>query len=305
MRCPWAFLRVCAVGVLALAFGCDDGGSSAAQGPGFRPDSTVSGRLDAAPEAPEPDAALPPSPAECASVCGWLAACAAAPDDTQCLAIGPGDEEDLEVACRRLCVFVADFDALFPSEPDRTPDRCSEGLVGLKSLSRDLAELCVPFPPPPVEACIGFGERVSSCVEAECAAVADVRAGLSWWMRLTCEQSVAVGDLPEAQVPAYAGPDVPCDAEGLSALVESLLASGGVGGRSGPLAGLCANGPARPITVCERACERLAPCVGGNSSLANRDYCTLVCAVERGLADAFQCASTSPDCGPLSACFGP
>ncbi len=297
--------RTCTVGALALVVGCGDAAPGASTAGEARGDASRPNAWDANPDAAEPDAALPPSPAQCAAVCGWLADCAAAPEDTQCLAIGPGAEEELEVACRRLCVFVADFDLLFPAEVDRTPDRCSEGLVGLKSLSRDLAELCVPFPPPPVEACIGFGERVSTCVEAECAAVAEVRAGLSWWMRLTCEQSVAVGDLPEAQVPAYAGPDVPCEAVGLSALVDDLLAPGGVGGGAGPLAGLCADGPARPIEVCERACQRLAPCVGGGSTLANRDYCALVCAVERGLADAFQCASTSPDCGPLAACFGP
>ena len=262
--------------------------------------------LDAAPvpdAAPEPDAAVPPAPAVCAQVCGWLAQCAATPQDTACPGVDPAGVEDFEVQCRQLCAFVADFDRMFPLADAQEAALCDPALSTLKALSRDVAVACAPSPPPENAVCVGFGERVAECVSLQCAAIEPVRAGLVWWMAQTCDEAVAVGDLSVDEVPLYAGPEVPCEAEGLSALVGQLLAPPRLGGGAGPLSPLCTDGPARPFEVCARACDRLGPCVGATSALGEPDYCALVCAVTPGLADAFSCAANAPECGPLSTCF--
>jgi len=262
--------------------------------------------LDATPvldAAPEPDAAVPPAPAVCAQVCGWLAQCAAAPDERACPGVDSSTADDFEVQCRQLCAFVADFDRMFPLAAAQEDALCDPALGTLKALSRDFAVACAPSPPPENAVCVGFGERVAECVSLQCAAIEPVRAGLVWWMTQTCDEAVAVGDLSVDEVPLYAGPEVPCDGAGLSALVGQLLAPPRLGGSSGPLSPLCTGGPARPFEVCARACDRLGPCVGATSALSEADYCALVCAVTPGLADAFACAAAAPECGPLSTCF--
>jgi hypothetical protein len=262
--------------------------------------------LDATPvldAAPEPDAAVPPAPAVCAQVCGWLAQCAAAPDERACPGVDSSTTDDFEVQCRQLCAFVADFDRMFPLAAAQEDALCDPALGTLKALSRDFAVACAPSPPPENAVCVGFGERVAECVSLQCAAIEPVRAGLVWWMTQTCDEAVAVGDLSVDEVPLYAGPEVPCDGAGLSALVGQLLAPPRLGGSSGPLSPLCTGGPARPFEVCARACDRLGPCVGATSALGEPDYCALVCAVTPGLADAFACAAAAPECGPLSTCF--
>ena len=262
--------------------------------------------LDATPvldAAPEPDAAVPPAPAVCAQVCGWLAQCAAAPDERACPGVDSSTTEDFEVQCRQLCAFVADFDRMFPLAAAQEDALCDPALGTLKALSRDFAVACAPSPPPENAVCVGFGERVAECVSLQCAAIEPVRAGLVWWMTQTCDEAVAVGDLSVDEVPLYAGPEVPCDVAGLSALVGQLLAPPRLGCSSGPLSPLCTGGPARPFEVCARACDRLGPCVGATSALGEPDYCALVCAVTPGLADAFACAAAAPECGPLSTCF--
>jgi hypothetical protein len=262
--------------------------------------------LDATPvldAAPEPDAAVPPAPAVCAQVCGWLAQCAAAPDERACPGVDSSTTDDFEVQCRQLCAFVADFDRMFPLAAAQEDALCDPALGTLKALSRDFAVACAPSPPPENAVCVGFGERVAECVSLQCAAIEPVRAGLVWWMTQTCDEAVAVGDLSVDEVPLYAGPEVPCDGAGLSALVGQLLAPPRLGGSSGPLSPLCTGGPARPFEVCARACDRLGPCVGASSALGEPDYCALVCAVTPGLADAFACAAAAPECGPLSTCF--
>jgi len=252
---------------------------------------------------PEPDAAVPPAPAVCAQVCGWLAQCAAAPDERACPGVDSSTTDDFEVQCRQLCAFVADFDRMFPLAAAQEDALCDPALGTLKALSRDFAVACAPSPPPENAVCVGFGERVAECVSLQCAAIEPVRAGLVWWMTQTCDEAVAVGDLSVDEVPLYAGPEVPCDGAGLSALVGQLLAPPRLGGSSGPLSPLCTGGPARPFEVCARACDRLGPCVGATSALGEPDYCALVCAVTPGLADAFACAAAAPECGPLSTCF--
>jgi len=252
---------------------------------------------------PTPDAAVPPAPAVCAQVCGWLAQCAASPDDTACPGVEPAGADAFEVQCRQLCAFVADFDRMFPPPTEQAAALCDPALGTLKALSRDVAASCAPSPPPENAVCVGFGERVAECVALRCAAIEPVRAGLVGWMAQTCDEAVAVGDLSVDEVPDYAGPEVSCEAEGLSGLVGQLLAPPRLGGGAGPLTPLCTDGPARPHAVCARACDRLAPCVGASSALGDADYCALVCAATPELADAFSCAATAPECGPLSTCF--
>ena len=123
--------------------------------------------LDAAPvpdAAPEPDAAVPPAPAVCAQVCGWLAQCAATPQDTACPGVDPAGVEDFEVQCRQPCAFVADFDRMFPLADAQEAALCDPALSTLKALSRDVAVACAPSPPPENAVCVGFGERVAECV---------------------------------------------------------------------------------------------------------------------------------------------
>lgn len=244
-----------------------------------------------------PDAA-PADPALCTAVCGLLADCAGA-DDPGHLCDGI-DAREVE-AFAELCQSVCTADARFaPSFTGRTT--CEPLLEQMRAISPDLAYACVPNPPPETPACADFGARTATCVSEACAAAAAIEPGLAYWLRLSCDQSVAAGQLPADRLAQFPGPDTPCDDPIAANIVQSLVGSA-LDPRT--LTALCTTGPALPDSTCAAACQHLRPCLPARNALRNEDYCRFLCALDPTLKDVLACAARAPECGPLSTCFGP
>lgn len=250
---------------------------------------------DAAP--PPPDAA-PADPALCEAVCGQLAACAGADDPGHlCDGIDAREVEAFAEMCRSVCMADARFAPSFAGR-----QACEPLLEQMRAISPDLAYVCVPSPPPETPACAAFAQRTAECVAGECAAVAPVAEGLAYWLRLSCDQSVAAGQLPADRLAGLPGADTPCDDPVAAALVDSLV--GSVTDQR-TLTTLCFFGPALPEDTCGAACEHLRPCLPARNPLRNEPYCRFLCALDASLKDVLSCAAKAPECGPLSTCFGP
>lgn len=248
---------------------------------------------DAAP--PPPDAA-PPDPALCAAVCGLLTDCAGADDPGHlCDGIDSREVEAFSDLCGQVCAADARF---APSFTGRMA--CDPLLEQMRAVSPDLAYACVPNPPPETPACAAFGARTATCVSEACAAATSIEPGLAYWLRLSCDQSVAAGQLDPARLLQFPGPDTPCDDPVAAGIVESL-----VGSELDPrtLTALCTTGPVLPEATCAAACEHLRPCLPARNALRNEDYCRFLCALDPTLKEVLACAARAPECGPLSTCF--
>lgn len=287
-------------GTLAAACETSSGGAGASAGPdpdAWRFTFDV-GPHDAAPPADAVPDAAPPDPAVCDALCGQLATCAGE-DDPGHLCDGI-DARELD-AFKSLCSEVCLGEPLFaPSFAGRTT--CDLLLSQMRAASPDLAYACVPNPPPETPACATFAARTSECVGEACENAVPVEAGLAYWLKLSCDQSVAAGQLAPDRLATLPGADTPCDEPVAEALVSSLI---GAIGAPGTLTSLCFTGPSLPPGTCGAACEHLRPCLPPRNPLRNTDYCAFLCAIDPSLEAILSCAATAPECGPLSTCFGP
>jgi hypothetical protein len=285
--------------MLLVVTACETGGPAA--GPSPAPDAAVftfdfaTGPEDAA---PLPDASPPlPDPAACASACEPLAACAGADaPDGLCDGIDAREIEAFAEQCAAVCAASPGFPEAFAGLSE-----CRSLLERMRAVAPPLAYICVPSPPPATPACATFGDRVAACVGAACAAAVPVQDGLSYWLRLSCDQGVAAGQLSAATLSQLPGAETPCDDPVAANIVESLV---GDPERPGTLTALCTFGPVLEDGTCAAACEHLRPCLPARNALRNEPYCRFVCALDEGLRDPLTCAAAAPECGPLNTCFG-
>ena len=250
---------------------------------------------DAAPPAPD---AAPPDPALCQAVCALLADCAGADDPGHlCDGIDSREVESFTELCQSVCVSDAQFATSFAGR-----EACDPLLEQMRAVSADLAYACVPSPPPETPACGAFARRTAACVGEACAPALSIAEGLAYWLGLSCDQSVAAGQLPAERLAQLPGADTPCDDPIAADLVDSLIGSV-MDQRT--LTALCFFGPSLPEGTCAAACEHLRPCLPARNPLRNAPYCMFLCALDGSLKDVLSCASMAPECGPLSTCFGP
>jgi hypothetical protein len=289
-----------AMGMLATA--CDTGGPSGggAGAPldaggfvfdfGRGPDDA--GELDAAvPPPPLPD------PAACAATCETLSACAAADaPDGLCDAIDAREREAFAGLCAQVCGAAPGFPEAFAGVGD-----CPAQLERMRAVSSTLAYACVPSPPPETPACAVFADRTAACTGEACDDVVPVQAGLAYWLRLSCDQSVAAGQLTVDDLARLPGEQTPCDDPVAQSIVGGLV---GDATRQGTLTHLCTFGPALDEGTCAAACEHLRPCLPPRNPLRVESYCRFVCALDDSLRDPLTCAAAAPECAPLSTCFG-
>ena len=246
-----------------------------------------------------PDAALPPSPEACAAACAPIADCAAADaPDGLCDGVSSQDRDGFLEACVQICTQAPGFDSLFGSLG--AGPSCATVLELMRQTVPDLAYACVPNPPPPNPVCEAFGPRVAACVGEICANAAPVAPGLGFWLTRSCNQSVAAGQIGEADLAGFPGADTPCDEPVLANFVDGLVGSAT---DQRTLTSLCTFGPATAAETCGLACAHLAPCLAPNHVFRNPDYCAFVCALDGSLSATMTCAARTPACEPLGSCF--
>lgn len=295
-----AIVSLCAA--FAAGAGCDTGGAdpggvSAPLDAGgfvfdFRGARDDAAEVDA--EAPPPP---PPDPAACAATCEALSACAAAnAPDGLCDAIDDREREAFAGLCAQVCGASPGFPEAFAGAAD-----CQAQLERMRAVSATLAYACVPSPPPETPACATFADRAAACTGEACDDVVVVQAGLAYWLRLSCDQSVAAGQLTIDDLSRLPGEQTPCDDPVAQSIVDGLV---GDSARPGTLTALCTFGPALDEGTCAAACEHLRPCLPPRNPLRVDAYCRFVCALDDSLRDPLTCAAAAPDCAPLSTCFG-
>ena len=252
-------------------------------------DSPPLRRLDA-------EVTKPPSPEACALTCAYLTACVTEPNDESCKGVGPGDEESFAQRCAELCALGAGFETVV-----RVEQSCAEAVALARSASIALAYDCAERPPPESVVCRSFADRVATCTANSCPPALPITAGISSWLRQSCELGVAAGLVDEAALGARITVDTPCEEPAVQGQVTDLI--GAPPSSVGPLTQLCEVGPARDAFTCGRACHNLRPCLPPRSSLREAEYCAFVCAVDVSLQDAFSCVADSPGCAAAGSCF--